>query len=128
MTASTIPKVITLGVKNIHIAYDGWFYTILGAGGKLSDWYNGYQELCTKEGIGKIKQWYKTKGKVLNTAYDLQGKERFPDDLNILMFDYRGMNVGKLAMFKLRMGDRWFNDVIDNSVRRSGRYVDESEL
>ena len=112
-------EAIVLNKDNINLAYDGWFYTILGAGGDLNDWYNGYQELCDKEGIGTIKQWYRTTGKVLNDVYGLTGNNRFKANLTILMFDYEGMNVGKLAIFKLKMGDRWFTDIIDNSVRHS---------
>lgn len=111
-------EAIKLTKKDIDKAYDEWFYTILGAGGDLNEWFEGYQKLCDKNDIGQIPQWYVTTGKVLNDRWDLTGKERFKNNLTILMFSYEGMNVGKLAMLKLRMGDRWFTDVIDNSVRR----------
>lgn len=120
-------EAIRLNKDNIGIAYDRWFYTILGAGGDINEWIQGYQDLCDKEGIGTIKQWYRTTGKVLNDAYDLIGGHRFKANLNILMFDYEGMDVGKLAIFKLKMGDRWFTDVIDNSVRHSQEEQEDEE-
>ncbi len=110
--------VIELTAKDIDLAYDGWFYTILGAGGDLNEWIEGVGGALVKNGIGTPVQWYSTKGKALNDRWDLTGTERFDDDLTILMFALDGLNVGKLAMFKLAMGDRWFTDIIDNSVRR----------
>lgn len=120
---------IELDVNDIQQAYDGWYYTILGAGGDLDEWMEGLDEILDKEeGIGKVKQWYHTTGKVLNDKWNLREDYRFKDDLSILMFDYTGMNVGKLAIFKLRAGDRWFTDIIDNSVRVSYPDEDESEV
>ena len=110
-------ELIELNNENIDQAYDGWFYTILGCGGDPKEWMHEYQKLLDYEKIGQVHQWYKTTGKVLNDKWDLTGNERFKDDLSILMFDYKGMNIGKLAIFKLKMCDRWFTDIIDNSVR-----------
>ena len=122
-------KIKTLGEKDIKKAYDGSYYTILGAGGDISEWMEGYQGLLNKEGIGQIKQWYRTTGKVLNNVWDLYGNNRFKQGLTILLFPLDGLNVGKLALFKLKMNDRWFDDVIDNSVRfsRKDRGLDEEE-
>lgn len=36
----------------------------------------------------------------------------------MLMFPLDGLNVGKLAMFKIRFGVRWFDDIVDNMERR----------
>ena len=36
-----------------------------------------------------------------------------------------GLDVGKLAIFKLQMGDRWFDDVVDNDLRREAAKEDE---
>lgn len=116
---------IELDIDGIQQAYDGWYYTILGAGGDINEWMNGLQEIFDKEGIGKVHQWYHTTGKVLNNRWDLTGDNRFKNDLSILMFDYKGMDVPKLAIFKLRAGDRWFTDIIDNSVRFSHPERDE---
>lgn len=102
--------------ENIRQAYDGAYYTILGAGGDLNEWFEGYQGLLDEAEIGKITEWYQTTGKVVNEYYGLKGKDKFPKDLTILMFPLKDLDIGKLAMFKLRMGDRWFNDVIDNAT------------
>ena len=118
--------IIELDMETIEQAYDGWYYTILGAGGDLDEWVEGLSEILDKEEkIGKVKQWYHTTGKVLNDKWNLRGDNRFKDDLSILMFDYEGMDVPKLAIFKLRAGDRWFTDIIDNSVRFSHPERDE---
>ena len=38
----------------------------------------------------------------------------FPADLTVLTFPLEGLHLGKLALFRLRMEDRWFDDIIDN--------------
>ena len=115
MNAKTT-QAIRLTTKDIHSAYEGWYYTILGCGGDLNEWMNGYADMLKEEGIGEIKQWYKTTGKVLNERYELRGKMKFKQSLVILMFPIDGLDVKKLSMFKIKMGDRWFTDIIDNSV------------
>lgn len=96
-------------------AYNGSYYTIIGAGGDLQEWKNGYQELLNKEGIGTIKEWITFTGADMNNKYQLKGDNAYPNDLTFLAFPLDGLNIGKLAMFKLRMEDRWFDDIVDNN-------------
>ena len=98
--------------------YDGCYYTITGAGGDLEEWKTGYQELLDKEGIGKIKEWVTFKGKDMNKFYHLTGANKYPENITFLAFPLDGLNPNKLAIFKLRMQDRWFNDIVDNNARR----------
>lgn len=109
-------------MDNLAVAYGGSFYTILGAGGDPSEWMEGYEELLAEEEIGKPKRWYQTTGAAVNEfadsgAYFIEPRDRFPADLAVLLFPLDGLNVGTLAMFKLKMQDRWFDDVIDNMRR-----------
>lgn len=96
-------------------AYAGSYYTIIGAGGNLDEWKNGYQELLNKEGIGTIKEWITFTGADMNNKYQLKGDNAYPDDLTFLAFPLDGLNIDKLAIFKLRMKDRWFDDIVDNN-------------
>ena len=98
--------------------YEGSYYTITGCGGDLEDWKTGYRELLTKAGIGSISEFETFKGKDYNEAFHLTGTNRYPDDLTFLCFPLNGLQVGKLAIFKLQMGDRWFDDIVDNDLRR----------
>lgn len=106
-------------ISDLSVAMSGSWYTILGVVNP-QEYIDGYEGLLAEEGIGKPEAWYKTTGKDVNlfagtaVAYD----DQFPDDLTILMFPLDGLNVGKLAMFKLRMQDRWFDDIIDNMRRQ----------
>lgn len=95
-------------------AYDGSYYTIIGCGGDLQEWKNGYQDMLNKEEIGTITKWIEFTGKDMNEELDLKGNDRYSDDLHFLAFNLDGLDVGKLAMFKLRMGDRWFDDIVNN--------------
>lgn len=103
-------------------AYAGSYYTITGAGGNLDEWKNGYQELLNKEGIGTIKEWITFTGADMNNKYQLKGDNAYPADLTFLAFPLDGLNIGKLAIFKLRMEDRWFDDIVDNNKNFNESY------
>lgn len=113
----------TLDSVSFDEMYNGSFYTIIGAGGELSEWVNGYEELLAKDGIGKPEYWATFKGHDINDHYDFEGNNRFQEDLNFLVFPLDGLNVGKLALFRLRCGDKWFDDLVNNSVSRKRRRV-----
>ena len=105
--------------KILEEAYNGSYYTITGCGGDLDEWKNGYQKLLDKEEIGKITRWVEFTGKDINDELQLIESCKYEDNLHFLAFNLDGLNVGKLAMFKIKMQDRWFDDVIDN-LRRDG--------
>lgn len=116
----------TLGDVSFDTMYDGSYYTIIGCGGSLQEWVDGYNKLLQENGIGTPRFWVTFTGKDINDYYNFQGDNRFQDNINFLTFPLEGMNTGKLAMFKLRMEDRWFDDLVDNSTRKgyesSGEY------
>ena len=97
--------------------YEGSAYTIIGVGGELNTWVDGYQELLNEKGIGKVEDWYVFTGKDLNIEYGLTGEDAFKEDIRFLAFPLTGLNVEKLAIFRIRMGDKWFDDFIDNCVK-----------
>lgn len=96
---------------NLDELYEHDAYTIIGAGGELQEWFDGYQGLLDEKEIGEILEWNVFSGRDLN---DYIGKDIYDNDLTILAFPIGNLNVGKLAIFKLMMNDRWFCDVVDN--------------
>lgn len=102
--------------KTLGEAYKGSYYTISGAGGDIQEWKSGYQELLDKENIGKISEWIEFTGEDINTEYSLSDEKRYPDNFQFLAFPLDGLDIPKLAMFKIRMGDRWFDDIVDNLI------------
>jgi hypothetical protein len=116
MTTTTAIKTIT----DLKAARAGSFYTILGAGGDLNEWVEGYEKMLAEQGIGKPTRWFKTTGGRINKlrrtelGSEIKANDEFPDDLTVLLFPLDGLNIGKLAIFKLEMQDRWFDDVLDN--------------
>ena len=54
----------------------------------------------------------------MNRYYKLTGTNAYPRDIHFLAFPMDGLNVGKLSMFKLRMDDRWFDDIVANNAVR----------
>lgn len=98
--------------------YSGSWYTITGVGGDETEWKDGYQKLLDEQGIGTIKEWVEFTGAEMNTRYGLTGDNAYPDDLHFLAFPLDGMDVPKLAIFKMRMQDRWFDDIVDNNTER----------
>ena len=103
---------------NLKEAYEGSHFTILGAGGDPEDWMNGYNTMLEAEGIGTPTEWFQTTGGAINNYAATKGyvADPFNEGLTILTFPLDGLNVGKLALFKLGMGHRWFDDIIDNMV------------
>jgi hypothetical protein len=93
----------------------GSAYTILGTGEPTSKWISGYNALLQSEGIGTPSQWFKFRGELMNHSFELERDEAFQPDLTILAFPLDGLEVGKLALFKLRMSDRWPDDIVENS-------------
>lgn len=113
MTSTVTP------LEDLQPAYGGSYYTLIGVGGDLAEWVAGYEGLLEEQGIGKPTAWYSANGAQVNAfaGPDLAPHDRFASDLTFLLFPLEGLNTGMLAMFKLRMEDRWFDDVIDNMRR-----------
>ena len=112
---------------DFDVMNNGSYYTIVGAGGDLNEWVDGYNKLLAEEGIGKPTEWLTFKGDAINSRYNLQGENAFKPDTTFLVFPLNGLNVGKLAMFKLRMEDRWFDDLVANSVRAWEQDADDDD-
>ena len=94
--------------------------------------YEGLTEESIKDLVDYLKDFYKpelaevtvyvTSGKLMNDHYNLTGSNRYPDDLNIVSLKLDNFNdVGRLAILKLRIGARWFDDIVDNNARREGK-------
>lgn len=100
-------------LEDLAVAYEGSYYTISGCGGDLSEWTQGYEDLLAKEGIGRPVQWLQTTGAAIN-LFAGQTHDPYPLDTVVLMFPLTGLNPHTLPIFKIRMEDRWFRDIIDN--------------
>ena len=107
-------------MQDTHIfedAYFGSYYTITGVDG-----YEEFKEAYTKElknlDIGTPEKFIEFTGKEMNEYYHLTGDNAYSDDLHFLAFPLDGLNVSKLAIFKLMCEDRWFDDIVDNNARR----------
>ena len=58
---------------------------------------------------------YITKGKVMNTEYNLVGDKAYLEDLTIVsIFDIDTMQI---ALKRFSVGGRWFDDIVDNNAR-----------
>lgn len=111
----TVTDVAT--AEELQAAYDGSYYTIAGAGGDLRQWVGTITGKLALEGAGRPAAWFATTGAAVN-SYAGQTADPFPPDLVILMFPLTGLDITKLAAFKIRMNDRWFDDIID-AMRRA---------
>lgn len=62
---------------------------------------------------------YDVTGKLMNSHYDLTGKNRYKVRLNIICVPLSQLkNIGSLAIARFTLGGRWFDDVVDNNSRR----------
>lgn len=100
-------------------AYKESWYTITGAGGDIEEWKTGYANMMRDRKIGVPKEWIHFTGKEMNEKYELEGDVRYQDDLNFLAFSLDGLDINRLSFFKIRMRDRWFDDIVDNNARRN---------
>lgn len=103
-------------------AMDGSWYFIAGAGEPLEEWVTGYEEWLKDNGCGKPMKWFRTNGAAVNTfadsrAHYIRPQDRFKSDMTCLLFPLDGLDIGRLAIFKIGMQDRWFDDVIQNMRR-----------
>jgi len=110
-------------IDNLKELEQGNYYTILGVD-SATDYENGYKKLLYKEGIGQPERWVYFNGQQMNAQYQLIGEQAYPEDLGFLAFPLNGLDLGKLAIFRLRMGDSWFKDIVDNNDVAMGRDVD----
>lgn len=102
----------------LNEAYKGNYYTIIGCGGDLNEWKEGYAKILKDAEIGTIRHWIEFTGADMNNVYGLTGDNAYQPDLHFLAFRLeKDMNINKLAFLKLRLGDRWFNDIVDNNLR-----------
>lgn len=109
---------MTIRNEMLRRAYDGSYYTITGAGGDLQEWKDGYAAMLKEREIGTITEWIDFTGRDMNEEFNLTDDNRYPNDIHFLAFPLDGLNVNKLAVFKIEMRDRWFDDIVDNNARR----------
>ena len=117
---STTIKIETLNSTELEEARKGSYYFIAGSGGDLHQWVDGYEKALAERQIGKPVAWYKASGASVSLHATrvkggaLRPADQFPEDLTCLLFPLDGLNVGALAVFKIMMADRWYDDVIAN--------------
>ena len=56
------------------------------------------------------------KGKLMNNIYELTGNNTYNDDLTII--SVLGINLLAIVYPRFEIGGRWFDDVVDNNLRR----------
>ena len=103
---------------NLKVAYDKWYYTIVGVGGDPQEWMDGYEKLMAEEGIGTPSCWYYCKGSDINRKFSLKGENKFKSDWLFLFFPLDGLPLSRLAVYKIAMHDHWFTDIINNRACR----------
>lgn len=106
--------------SDLKMAYENSFYFIAGCAEPIEEWVTGYEGLLAEADIGKPVRWYRTTGAAVNRfAGDIPRPHRdyFKEDVTCLLFPLNDLDAGKLAIFKIRMQDRWFDDVIQNMRR-----------
>lgn len=74
--------------------------------------------------------FYTWKGELFNAMYGLTENNAYPDDLNFLSIDLDNWEgVGNLPTYKMQVGARWLDDIVDNNTIRQNKIngVDEEE-
>lgn len=92
-----------------------------GAGGDLNVWMLGVNDDLQKLGIRNVETFYTWNGKLMNEMYGLTGTNAYQDDITFFGFgilDFNEKEIGHLALWKLQIGARWMDDIVDNNKRR----------
>ena len=64
-------------------------------------------------------KFYIYDGKVMNDLYKLTDKNAYPDDLHFVSVDLDNWReMGNLPLYKLKVGARWLDDIVDNNLVR----------
>ena len=65
------------------------------------------------------RQIYLITGELMNTTYSLTGSNAYPNDLTIVCVRLEDMeDYNKVVFPRFQIGGRWFDDVVDNNIRR----------
>lgn len=111
-------------LEDLSVAERGSFYTIRGIGGDLAEWEEGIPKVLREAEIGTPTALYLTTGEAVNAYVGTipnPERDKFPDDLLLLMFPLDGLNIVKLALFRLMYGDIWFDDMV-RKMRKTVRH------
>ena len=106
--------------EDLQDAFDGSYYTIIGTGDPLDEWVTNYEKLLEEKEIGKPVERFTTTGDSVNAFAVktngglIQSGDRFQPGLTFMLFPLTGLSTGRLAIFKMMMQDRWFDDIIQN--------------
>jgi len=67
----------------------------------------------------KNRNVYVTSGKLVNSEWNLHGRNAYSDDLNLVSVKLDDMeDFNKIIMPRFDVGGRWMDDIHDNNVRR----------
>lgn len=108
--------------------YAGSWFTVIGAGGDIDEWKEGLQKMLDEENIGTIQEWAVYSGEDMNELGHLTDDNAYQDNLTFLSFSLDGLDAMKLAMFKIRFGARWFDDIVDNNAYRENYHPFDAEF
>lgn len=125
MTRKKEYDIRTVGSEMFQQFYDGSYCTYEGAASEkgYKDWFDGVNKVFKEKDIGQIKTMYVFSGKDMNDFFKLTGTNAYPDDLHFISFPLDGLDMGRLAMFKMSAGFRWFDDIVDNNANRGGKQL-----
>ena len=85
----------------------------------LIDWVKQYTPLINEN-------VYVVKGKTMNEVYGLTESNAYPNDCTLVSIKLVDMeNYEKIILSRLEIRGRWFDDIVDNNLRRQ-KEIDES--
>ena len=89
---------------------------------EIIEWIKKYSEISQPLPI------YIIKGKVMNQNYRLTGVNAYNDNLTLISIKTEDIKeVNKIAISRLEVGGRWFDDIVDNNARRKETKEDDEE-
>ena len=89
----------------------------------------------SEENLNAVKEWlsehkaivegteptfHVIKGKLMNNAYGLTDDNAYHEDLNLV--SVTDINQVPITLPRFEVGGRWFDDIVDNNIRRQSDY------
>lgn len=69
------------------------------------------------------------KGQTMNHLYELTEQNKYPADLNIVAIELKYLkDIPRLAIFRLNVDARWFDDIVDNNQSREDVMLKINEI
>lgn len=117
-----IKRIYVNSRKQFEMLYESNALTLQGLDDTDKNLYAFANWIKNLSEISNPLNMYIIKGKQMNEEYGLSEKNKYPNELRIVSVMLEDIKqVEKIVIPRFEIHGKWFNDIVDNDVRREGR-------